>query len=192
MHSYQKVGLMQLNRSRSSSRTVDVEVFGTRWFLFGTNTGKERIAVSQLERVAADVLLPLIQLRVRRRGKLVQSVGPLFPGYLFAMFDFERDYGQVRFARGVRELVRCGPRPAVVPEWIVTQLKRRCAEGPLELTKPTLIPSERVVVVDGPFRDFEGIFERYISGKERVAVLLSAMNARAHAVLPAHMVVRLL
>jgi hypothetical protein len=32
-------------------------------------------------------------------------------------------------------------------------------------------------VVDGPFRGFEAIFERYLSGTERVAILLSAVEA---------------
>jgi transcriptional antiterminator RfaH len=168
-----------------------VEEFGARWFLLRTNTGRERIAMSQVGQVAAEVLLPLIRIRVRRWGKLAQSVGPLFPGYLFAMFDFERLYGQVRYARGVRELICFGPRPAVVPDWIVDELKQRCGDGPVELHQRSLSPTERVIVIDGPFKEFEGIFERYVSGRERVAVLLSTMNARARAVLPAHMVMPL-
>ena len=36
---------------------------------------------------------------------------------------------------------------------------------------------ERVVVVDGPFRGFEAIFQRYLAGAERVAILLSAVES---------------
>src|SRR5208283_3134980 len=96
-----------------------IEEFGNRWFLLKTNVGKERVAVGQVKRVAADVLLPLMQIRVRRWDKLVPTVRPLFPSYLFAMFHFEQHYGQVRYARGVRELVCFGSQPAIVQEWIM-------------------------------------------------------------------------
>lgn len=64
---------------------------------------------------------------------------------------------------------------------------RRCR--PLELPKRMLVPDERVMVIDGPFREFEAIFERYLSGQERVAILFSMMGSGARAVLPASMVV---
>jgi len=159
------------------------------WYLLRTKAGEERRAQAQLSRLAADVLLPLMKVRVRRWGRMVESVGPLFPCYLFALFDLEREYRQVRYARGVRELPRFGAQPPVVAEWIVSELKQRCAGGPLELPKRMLVPYERVMVIDGPFREFEGIFERYLSGLERVAILFSMMGAGARAVLPASMVV---
>ena len=147
------------------------------------------MAVNQLSRLASEVLLPLAWRRIRRWGKKVDSVGPLFPGYLFARFNFERDYSQVRYARGVRELICFGPQPAIVPEWIINQLKARCASGPVELFERALVPAERVMVIDGPFREFEGMFERYTSGQERVAILLSAMRIGARVILPARLVV---
>ena len=45
-------------------------------------------------------------------------------------------------------------------------------------------------VVDGTFCEFEGIFQRRLSGPERVAILLFAMGAGARVVLPASMVER--
>ena len=159
-----------------------------QWYLLRTKAGEERRAQEQLSRLAADVLLPLMKVRVRRRGRIVESVGPLFPCYLFAMFDLEGEYRQVRYTRGVRELPRFGAQPEFVPEWIISELKQRCMGGPLELPKRILAPFERVMVIDGPFRNFEGIFERYLSGQERVAILFTMMGAGARALLPASMV----
>jgi transcriptional antiterminator RfaH len=161
---------------------VPVEPIGTKWFVARTNTGKERVAMSQLNHVVAEALLPLVRTRIRRWGKLVDSVGPLFPGYLFARFDFERDYSSVRYARGLRELVCFGQEPAVVFEWMIDQLKERCAAGPLELPERSLVAAESVIVIDGPFK---GIFERYMSGHERVSVLLAMLKAGPRIILPA-------
>jgi transcriptional antiterminator RfaH len=119
---------------------------------------------------------------------MVESVTALFPSYLFALFDLELEYSRLRYTRGVREVVCVGGRPAVVPQWIVSQLKQRCLHGPIELPTRRLIAGERVMVIDGPFRELEGIFERHVSGTERVAILFSVMGVGARAVLPARMV----
>jgi transcriptional antiterminator RfaH len=112
----------------------------------------------------------------------------LFPGYLFALLNIDCEYSRLRYTRGVREIVCFGGQAAVVPEWIIAELKQRCADGPLELPNRQLVAGERVRVIDGSFNEFEGIFERRLSGPERVAILLSVMGAGARAVLPAHMV----
>lgn len=130
----------------------------------------------QLDRVADEVLLPLMKRRVMRWGRWVESVGPLFPCYLFALVDLERQWSDIRRICGVREPVRFGPEPAEVPGWIISELKERCASGPLELWDQRLRPGARIKVMSGPFREFEGIFEGYRSGSERVAILLSVMG----------------
>lgn len=158
-----------------------------KWYLVRTKAGEERIAQDHVARLAADVLLPLLKVRVRRWGRMVDSVVPLFPSYLFAQLDYEREFGRVRFTRGVREIVCFGHQPAGVPRWIVEEMKQRCAQGPAELPRHPFLPGEPVRVIDGPLRWFEGIFQHHLSGGERVAVLLSAMSG-ARAVLPATMV----
>jgi len=45
------------------------------------------------------------------------------------------------------------------------------------ITRQTFGKGERVMVVDGPFRGFEAIFQRYLSGPERVAILLNAVES---------------
>jgi transcriptional antiterminator RfaH len=162
----------------------------TGWYLLRTKAGEERKAEGEISRFPAEVLLPLMKFRVRRWSKMVETVAPLFPCYLFVLLDPERDYTRIRFTRGVRELVCFGSYPALVPEWIIEGLKQRCAHGPVELPKRRLSAGESVVVVDGPLRELEGIFEQYLSGAERVAILLMLMGG-TRVVLPASKVVSL-
>lgn len=158
------------------------------WYLLRTKAQEERRAHGSLSRFAPEVLLPLTKVRVRRWGQMVESIAPLFPTYLFALVDLELHYGYVRYARGVRGIVSFGAQPAVVSEWIISELKQRCSRGPVELPRRPLLPKQGVMIIDGLFREFEGIFERYLSGPERVAVLLSVMGCGARVVLPAGMV----
>ncbi|MBV8056443.1 MAG: hypothetical protein JOZ29_18090 [Deltaproteobacteria bacterium] len=159
-----------------------------QWYLLRTKAGEERRARDQVSRLTPEVLLPLVRVRVRRWGRMTESVAALFPGYIFALFDAEREYSRLRYTRGVRQIVCFGGEAAVVPRWIIGELKHRCASGPVELPTSQLVAGQRVIVIDGPFREFEGIFERHLSGPERVAILLSVMGAGARAVLPASMV----
>jgi transcriptional antiterminator RfaH len=159
-----------------------------QWHLLRTKAGEERRAREQVSRLSAEVLLPLVRTRVRRWERMTETVAALFPGYLFARFSLERDYSQLRYTRGVREIVCFGEEAAVVPLWIIDELKLRFANGPVELPTRRLVAGERVIVIEGPFRQFEGIFERHLSAPERVAILLSVMGAGRRAVLPASMV----
>jgi transcriptional antiterminator RfaH len=158
------------------------------WYLVRTKAGEERRANDRLSRFVDEAFLPLMKVRVRRWSKLVELIVPLFSCYLFAIFDFERDYNHVRHTSGVQYVVHYGDRPAMVPGWIVRELKERCVGGPIEIRRCELRPGEPVRVVGGPFREFEGIFERNLSGSERVAILFSMMGAGTRVVMPTSMV----
>jgi transcriptional antiterminator RfaH len=119
---------------------------------------------------------------------MVASVAPLFPCYLFARFDFELECARLRYTRGLQGVVCFGDQPAIVPEWLITELKQRCELGPVELPERRLLPGEPVLVVDGPFRDFEGVFDRHLPGTERVAILLRTMGREVRSELSATMV----
>jgi transcriptional antiterminator RfaH len=158
------------------------------WYLVRTKAGAERMANERLTRFVDEAFLPLMKVRVRRWSKLVDAIVPLFTCYLFAMFDLDHDYNHVHHTSGVQYVVRSGVWPTAVPQWIVHDLRARCASGPIEIPKRAYVPGEPVRVVGGPFRDFEGIFERNLSGPERVAILLSAMGTGARVVMAGSMV----
>lgn len=159
------------------------------WYLLQTKANQERQLCARLTAVAADVLLPVMRTNVRRWGRMTGTVVPLFPCYVFARFDFEHEWRNIRYTRGLRGVLRFGARPAVVPGRITDALRERCARGPIEMPRRPLVSGESVRVIDGPLREFEGIFERRLSGSERIAILLSVMGVGARVVLPADMVV---
>ncbi|HZO81892.1 MAG TPA: transcription termination/antitermination NusG family protein [Candidatus Binataceae bacterium] len=146
------------------------------WYLVRTRSNKERSVRDQLGMSLPEVFLPLLRVKVRRWERLSETLVPLFPCYLFARFELETDYLRVRWASGVRDLVRAGSQPRTVPEEIVAELRRRCAGGAVELAPAVLNRGERVRVVAGPLRGLEAVFERYLSGTERVALFLASLE----------------
>lgn len=147
------------------------------WYLVRTKPGKERWVRDQLQTIVPEVFLPLLRAKAPRWGRMAMSVGPLFPCYVFARFDLQQRYFDVKYMAGVRGIVSAGTDPLAVPSAIVTEIRRRGVDDIVEIPEKPLGTGDRVMVVEGPFRGFEAIFERYLSGAERVAILLSAIEA---------------
>jgi transcriptional antiterminator RfaH len=167
------------------------DVTTPEWYLVHTKAGKEASVHSQLSKAIQDTLLPTLKVQVHRWGKLVTSVQPLFPCYLFARFVARCDLRRVGYTYGVRDVVRAGEEPLVVPNSVIVALKDRCARGPVELPVKPLREGEPVTVTNGAFRGFDAVFEHYLSGPQRVAILLSSLTTSAvRVVLPASSIIR--
>jgi transcriptional antiterminator RfaH len=161
------------------------------WYLIRTKTGKEKWVRDQLRTIVPEVFLPMLKARTPRWGRMTPSLAPLFPCYLFARFSLEHRYFDVKYMPGVRGFVSAGDDPLAVPPAIIDEIRRRGSGDVIEILEKPLDKGDPVVVRQGPFRGFEAIFERYLSGVERVAILLSAIEASGlRVVLPASAVER--
>jgi transcriptional antiterminator RfaH len=155
------------------------------WYLVHTKVGKENSVGDELSRWLPEVLLPKLRVRVYRWRKLVTTVAPLFPCYIFAAFAAERELSRVKYTSGVRGVVSGGEEPLVVEPSIIDQLKVRCALVLIEPPTKHLKNGDPVVIAEGALRGFEAVFDRYLSGPQRVAILLSTMaGAPLRVVLP--------
>ncbi len=156
------------------------------WYLVRTKPGKERWVRDQLSVRLSQVFLPMLKARMPRWGRLSMSVAPLFPCYLFARLDLQTDYFEVKYLAGVTGLVSAGADPIVVPDRIIEEIRARGVNDVIEIHEVPFESGQPVRVVEGPFRGFEAIFERYLSGAERVAILLNTIEkAGPRIVLPA-------
>jgi transcriptional antiterminator RfaH len=159
------------------------------WYLIRTKNGGESTAQKQLQHIVERTFLPLGKMQVRQRDRTFQRIGPIFPCYLFAFCCLGSTARQIRYTPGVRDVVRFGEQAAVVPAWVIDALAARCAQGPVDLLKPAFSKGTPVKVLRGPFQELQAVFDGYLSGAERVAVLLSIMNAERRVVMPASMVI---
>ncbi|MGH7984778.1 MAG: transcription termination/antitermination protein NusG [Candidatus Binataceae bacterium] len=147
------------------------------WYLVRTKPGKERWVRDQLGVILPEVFLPMLEARTPRWGRMTWAVTPLFPCYMFARFDLQERYFDVKYMPGVQGLVSAGRDPLAVPSVVIDEIRQRGENGVVKLPEESFGNGDHLRVVDGPFRGFEAVFERYLSGTERVAILLSTVEA---------------
>ena len=109
----------------------------THWYLVRTKTGKERWVRDQLAHVVPEVFLPMLKAKAPRWGRMAESVGALFPCYVFARLDLQLHYFDVKYLAGVRGIVSAGADPLAVPDAIVSEIRRRGINDIVEDSRKT-------------------------------------------------------
>jgi transcriptional antiterminator RfaH len=148
------------------------------WYAIYTKPGREESVAFLLKNIGINVLNPKIKSKKYRKDKIIDVIETLFPCYLFAEFDKERYAHLITYTRGVRYIV--GKKdPVKVHEEVIEAIKEGMEEDGIIVIKPIEFKrGNRVLIKDGPFKDFYGIFEREIKGPERVMIFLSTLNYR--------------
>ena len=160
------------------------------WHAIHTKPRQEAIARGSLEREVVETFLPKLrrQRTIRRVRRWV--TGPLFPGYLFARFDSARSVRLVTYANGVTNIVSFGGKPARVDDAIIAEIRNRAEADVVTIMPPKLRRGDRVEIQAGPFSGLQGVFDREISGQERVVILLDALARGAKFVVDRHQLER--
>ena len=146
------------------------------WYVIQTKPKKEEEASSYLSNKGVEILAPLIEAFTARNGRINKEVKPLFPGYVFGNFDIEQNYPLVRWARGVKKVLGFGEYPTAISEEVVNIIKARTDYNGIVRMIKHFEPNDVVRVTSGPLKDLLGIFERWVSDRERVRVLLNLIG----------------
>lgn len=152
------------------------------WYLVYSKPRQEGVAKTNLERQGYQSYLPMVRVPRRRLGRRVIRIEPMFPRYLFIRLDTATDnWAPIRSTMGVSSLVRFGMHPSPVPDELVDFLRSRdTSAGYQDVPLNRLEPGQKVVIEEGPFRGYEGIYMAK-SSHERVIVLLDIVGRSARA-----------
>jgi transcription antitermination factor NusG len=146
------------------------------WYLVRTKANKERFVRGQLAHIVPDIFMPMLKLPFSRLRSATPSLVPLFPQYIFVRLHLGTQFFQVRYLPGVTGFVSTGCEPLAVSEAIVDSVRSRCTDSILKLAPLPFRHGEHVRVIEGPFSDFDAIFDTYLSGTKRVAILLKSIE----------------
>jgi len=129
------------------------------WYLIRTKPAKERWVRDQLAEKVPEVFLPLLRARAPRWGRMLPSVGPLFPCYVFLRGGLEQQIN-ILTTPGVLGLVGFSGVPAIIPDTEIEAVRRTIVgRGQVE-PYPFLKCGDWVRVKGGPLEGIEGILVR--------------------------------
>lgn len=147
------------------------------WYAIYTKPKCETSTELQLNTAGIETLNPKIKINKYIRGKYTHVIEQLFPCYIFAFFDREKHSHMIKYTRGVKYIVG-KENPLAVHIEIIEAIRERM-EGDIIVSSPEKFrEGDRVLIKDGPFKDFYGIFERTIPGKERAMLLLEVLHCK--------------
>lgn len=147
-----------------------------KWYVIQTKPKREEGAKLYLSTKGVEVFSPLIETFVPRNGKMNNELKSLFPNYIFAKFELEKNYPLVRWARGVKKILGFGGYPVPISEEVIELIKKRTDENDIVKKTHHFVANDVVRIKTGPLRELCGIFDRWVSDSDRVRILLNLIG----------------
>lgn len=146
------------------------------WYVIHTKPGDEDRVNTNLRNQEIETLLPLVETYQYSAGKMVQKIKPLFTNYLFAKLDLDLHYYKVKWTRGVNKILGSRNEPIPISEKVIQAIKDRSGKDNLVVLEKELKDGDLVQVTSGPLKSLRGIFQKMMSSKGRVKILLSLIG----------------
>jgi transcriptional antiterminator RfaH len=153
------------------------------WYAIYTKPKVEDIVSHKLMQTGIETYNPKLSIKKYIRNQYRIVIEPLFPCYLFARFSPQTHLWMIKYTRGVRKVV--GDKeglPWPVGDEIIDFIRSNEKGGYVRISFDEVTEGDTVEIAEGPLKGITGIFKHCLSGKERVVVLLNAIEYQAKVV----------
>jgi transcriptional antiterminator RfaH len=152
------------------------------WFCLRAQPKREHIAAACLRHSSGvKVFSPRVRFRKHTNRGPVWFVESMFPGYLFAQFDYPTFHRRVRQGPGITGFVQFGDRLGLLADELISELKARMGQDELVEINQGFEPGQNVQIAQGPFQGLEALVTRLIAARDRVEILIEWMGRSLHA-----------
>jgi transcriptional antiterminator RfaH len=144
-----------------------------QWYVLHSKPRKENQVHNYLVQQGIESFYPTLTVKpVNPRSSRIRA---FFPRYLFVHVDLEETGASVlQWMPGAVGLIAFDGVPAIITDSFIVELKRRLARiersGGLDLTD--LRRGDKVEITSGAFAGYGAVFDVYLSGEQRVQVLM--------------------
>lgn len=160
------------------------------WFVAQLKPNGLNIAKRNLQRQGFTTFMPLQASTRRSRNKLVETVTPVFPGYIFVGFAPDARWSAINSTFGIARLIT-GPdaKPSSLPVSFMKDLRARCDDKQVLTTPDDFQVGEDVKIISGPFANIVGRIEK-LKKSDRVSLLLELMGQSSRVDVPSNYLLR--
>ncbi len=145
------------------------------WFALKVRVGSEASTVQILTSRGVQSYAPSQKERRRYSDRMKTVNKPLFPGYVFCSFDFEKRLPVIS-CPGVDYIVGFGSVPTAIPAAQIESIRKIVAEGAVACEQ--FSAGDRVRVTHGALAGVEGILVQETAGN-RLVVCIELLNRGA-------------
>jgi transcription antitermination factor NusG len=143
------------------------------WYALSVRPRFEKLVQTHLEKRGHEVFLPTYVSRNRWSDRVKSVTVPLFPGYTFCRFDFNRRLS-VLTTPGVQFVVGVKRTPLPVDEEEILTLQRSLSSGQPLQPWPYINVGQTVEIEQGPLEGLSGIVVR-VKNVDRLIVSVSLL-----------------
>lgn len=170
---------------KEALKTVPAIGSDAKWYVIHIQTGYEnKVKQALLQRIKSlgvedrifDVVIPMREVVVIKKGKKAKAIEKVFPGYVLVRMILDDDsWLVVRTTEGVTGFVGAGLKPTPISNKEVDAIMKFVQqEQPKFKTKFSV--GEAVKITEGPFADFLGTIQSIDEERGKVHVLVSIFD----------------
>jgi transcription antitermination factor NusG len=138
-----------------------------RWYVLYVKSRCEKKVASYCENISVNYYLPLRIKKSVYQRRYIEFTNPLFPGYIFVQFGVAQKAELFKSNRIVN-ILNVHNQEQLINE--LKQVKAVLEINPFLSSCSALKKGDRVRIIAGPFRGFEGVVKRF---KGKVEVVLN-------------------
>ena len=157
-------------------QTNQINQINLSWYVIQTKPGNEHRAEINLSNQGMETFLPLYNSHQYNQGRMLQKIKPFFPNYLFAKLDLDLHYYKVKWTRGVSKILGFENGHIPISEKVIETIKNRMGKDSLVKLEEEWREGDIVQIASGLFKGLMGVFQRRMSDKGRVRILLSMIG----------------
>ena len=152
------------------------------WYCLRSRPKHEHIAAAHLRQMdGVEVFCPRLRFKRPTKRGAVWFEEAMFPGYLFARFHFLDRHKEITYANGISGILRFGGHYAAISEETIFGLRGKTNDMHVAVIDSEVRAGDKVTIVAGAMTGIDGVVTQYLSGRERVQVLLEFLGREIHA-----------
>lgn len=168
---------MSTNGNGNGSHPLNPTVRERAWFCVRTRPKSEHIAAAHLRDLeAVEVFNPRIRFKRPRKGHTMWVTEALFPGYIFAKFNWMNSLKTVFYTNGVTGIVHFGEQWPIIDDEVVLHWREKLGEDELAVCEEMPETGEEVLITTGAFKGMIAEVVKVSSSRRRIAVLMDFLG----------------
>jgi transcriptional antiterminator RfaH len=161
------------------------------WFCVRSLPKHEHIAAAHLRKMdEMEVFLPRVRFKRATRQGSVWVTEALFPGYLFAHFDWLTSRREVQYASGVHSIVHFGKHFPAISENTIVELKKILGSTEFHTICQKFCPGDAVQITDGALCGLSAVVTHVMSSQDRIEVLMEFLGQQTMVELTTHSIIK--